>query len=136
MDSSLVIMPQGTIAEADCITAWLKRFLDSGESKWRLTDAAPADSPKMVILLGLPPNWAILSRIHCKAINWSNRPALPGTSSVSKNKKPREAIRYCRDTTMIFSSDARTLKRDKNGHQGGDNQIFLFRKYFSSILEA
>ena len=114
MDSSLVIMPQGTIAEADCITAWLKRFLDSGESKWRLTEAPPADSPKMVMLLGLPPNWAMLSRIHVKAINWSKRPALPGTSSVSKNKKPNEATRYWRDTTMIFSSDAKTLeKKDK-----------------------
>ena len=43
---------------------------------------------KMVILLALPPNWAILSRNHCKAINWSKR-SLPGTSSVSKNKKVR-----------------------------------------------
>ena len=43
---------------------------------------------KMVILLALPPNWAILSRNHCKAINWSKR-SLPGTSSVSKNKRVR-----------------------------------------------
>ena len=43
-----------------------------------------------MILLGLPPNWAILSRNHCKAINWSKR-SLPGTSSVSKNKKVLKA---------------------------------------------
>lgn len=33
IDSSFVMMPHGTKAEADCITAWLKRFLDRGDSK-------------------------------------------------------------------------------------------------------
>ena len=53
-DSSLVMTPQGTVAAADCMMAWLKRWRDSGESRCRLTLHAPALSPISVMLLGLP----------------------------------------------------------------------------------
>ena len=47
--SSLVITPHGTTGLADCRIACAKRFLESGERRCRPTDAAPADSPNMVI---------------------------------------------------------------------------------------
>ena len=70
------------------------RFLDSGDRRWSPTETPPALSPKMVMLSGFPPNAAMLSLTHCRAISWSNMPALPGTSLVSKYRKPREAMRY------------------------------------------
>lgn len=73
------------------------------------TETAPALSPKSVTLSGLPPNAAMLSRTHCRAIIWSKRPALPGTSDVPKYRKPRLATRYCIDTKITFSSDTRVL---------------------------
>ena len=83
-DSSLVMTPQGTVAAADCMMAWENRCLDRGERRCRLTLHAPALSPIRVILLGVPPKALMLSFTHCMAINWSNIPAFPGTSSVSK----------------------------------------------------
>ena len=47
--SSLVITPHGTTGLADCRIACAKRFLESGDRRCRPTEAAPADSPKMVM---------------------------------------------------------------------------------------
>ena len=39
------------------IFAWLKRCLERGERRWRLTEHAPADSPIRVMLFGFPPGF-------------------------------------------------------------------------------
>merc|ERR1719225_934684 len=82
--SSLLTTPQGARALADCMMAWLKRFLERGDNRWRLTLQAPADSPIRVMLLGFPPNLAMLFFTHLIASSWSYIPALPGTSSSGK----------------------------------------------------
>lgn len=64
---------------------WYK-FLESGESKWRETDAAPADSPNSVMLLESPPNRSMLSLMNWSAMSWSNNPAFPGTYTRAKAK--------------------------------------------------
>lgn len=63
--------------------------MDRGESKWQCTEADPALSPKMVILLVSPPNAAMLAFIHLNANSWSLSPILPGHSSIPKFKNPK-----------------------------------------------
>jgi hypothetical protein len=46
----------------------------SGDAIWEWVDKPPADSPKMVILAGSPPNLAILAFTHCNAACWSIKP--------------------------------------------------------------
>jgi hypothetical protein len=47
---------------------------DSGDVISTLTSNDPPDSPKMVTLLGSPPNLAMLSRTHLSAAIWSRIP--------------------------------------------------------------
>jgi len=49
----------------------------AGTASKAVTLMAPADSPKIVTLLGSPPKAAMLSRTHRNAATWSSRPALP-----------------------------------------------------------
>ena len=48
--------------------------------------AAPALSPNTVTLLGSPPKYLINLLTHRNPSIWSNIPALPGISSVSRDK--------------------------------------------------
>mmetsp|Transcript_27072 Transcript_27072/g.65765 ORF Transcript_27072/g.65765 Transcript_27072/m.65765 type:complete len:203 (+) Transcript_27072:631-1239(+) len=62
----------------------------SGVAKWMSTDWPPADWPKMVILLGSPPNAATLAAVHAMAARWSAMPTLPSVASVYiKPRLPR-----------------------------------------------
>ena len=55
------------------IAPWNKPFA-SGEAQSMLIAMPPADSPKIVTLLGLPPKAAMFFWIHCKAAIMSSRP--------------------------------------------------------------
>lgn len=66
----------GTKAPLCMMAAW-KRPLDWGETMCTETDAAPADSPKIVTRPGSPPNAATLSRTQRSAACWSFTCTLP-----------------------------------------------------------
>lgn len=51
--------------------------VDRGDTKWYNMLSAPAECPNNVIVAGLPPNAAMLSRIHTRARYWSSRARLP-----------------------------------------------------------
>ena len=51
-----------------------KRPFASGDAHSMLTAIPPADSPKMVTLLGSPPNAAMFFLIHCKPAIMSSSP--------------------------------------------------------------
>ena len=63
----------------------------------------PPDSPKMVTLLGSPPNLAILSRTHSKACTASSIPTLPEylyfLETVERSRNPRMFNRWLMLTT-------------------------------------
>ena len=48
-----------------------------GERASRVTEAAPASSPKRVTRSGFPPNWPIWALIHLSTSSWSSSPWLP-----------------------------------------------------------
>src|SRR3954454_16583474 len=64
------------------------------------TDAAPADSPKMVTFFGSPPNEAMLRCTQSNARRWSRKPALREVmGSSGEFEKPKTgfiSFTYCR----------------------------------------
>ena len=54
--------------------ALAKRPRARGEAIWALTEKEPADSPKMVMLVGSPPKAAMLRLTQARAAVWSMRP--------------------------------------------------------------
>ena len=56
-------------------------------NRW-LTDALPADSPKIVTWFGSPPKWWIYFLTHLRLITWSRSPILPIAFSESRHMKP------------------------------------------------
>ena len=63
-----------------------------GTSNKNETLAAPADSPKMVTQFGSPPKYLTYFCVHLNASSMSNMPALPGTSSMSRDRKPDNKV--------------------------------------------
>lgn len=54
---------------------------------WKLTLAAPADSPKRVMLSGSPPNERMFLCTQAMAACWSQSPKFPEKADVSFNPK-------------------------------------------------
>lgn len=92
---------------------------DCGDSIWKCTLAPPAEEPAMVILSGLPPNWAIFSLIHLKASAWSFNPMLPGTtaSPVLRNPARNESDRCVVDFPYF--------NRTRNSSHNNDDLIIM-----------
>ena len=59
--SFLSMIAQGQVGPPDCIIAWEKRLRLKGDKRWKLTETAPADSPKRVTFFGFPPKASMLS---------------------------------------------------------------------------
>src|ERR1700683_45117 len=68
------MVPSRTAAPLSIIPLWNNPLADGMADK-ALTFAPPPDCPKMVTLLGSPPNWAMLSFTQCSAWTMSSMPA-------------------------------------------------------------
>ena len=71
-----------TIPPLSDMARW-KRPLPRGEMTMFIVLCAPADSPVMVTLWGLPPKASIFFRIHFRAWAWSRVPKFPESESLS-----------------------------------------------------